>query len=175
MVDYVTFMKVQSTAYLKIRFDWLFSIYVIFAVAVLVRYVWILWWALRGRGPEAFDPTKASPASEAGERGFNQDESHVFHRHVRNCTRASPSCTPDGRAMSLTDPFTVCILAIVGLSLLGLPIGHAMIGSSILYLWLAGLDMGTAAEQLLNGMYTSYILLAVPLFIFAAEIMNPGR
>jgi TRAP-type C4-dicarboxylate transport system permease small subunit len=60
VVDYVTFMKVQSTAYLKIRFDWLFSIYVIFAVAVLVRYAWILWWALRGRGPEAFDPTKAS-------------------------------------------------------------------------------------------------------------------
>ena len=59
VVDYVTFMKVQSTAYLEIRFDWLFSIYVIFAVAVLVRYAWILWWALRGRGPEAFDPTKA--------------------------------------------------------------------------------------------------------------------
>ena len=60
VIDYVTFMKVQSTAYLKIRFDWLFSIYVIFAVAVLIRYAWILWWALRGRGPEAFDPTKAS-------------------------------------------------------------------------------------------------------------------
>ena len=60
VVDYVTFMKVQSTAYLEIRFDWLFSIYVIFAVAVLIRYAWILWWALRGRGPEAFDPTKAS-------------------------------------------------------------------------------------------------------------------
>ena len=60
VVDYVSFMKVQSTAYLKIRFDWLFSIYVIFAVAVLVRYAWILWWALRGRGPQAFDPTKAS-------------------------------------------------------------------------------------------------------------------
>ena len=60
VVDYVTFMKVQSTAYLKIRFDWLYSIYVIFAVAVLVRYAAILWWALRGKGPEAFDPTKAS-------------------------------------------------------------------------------------------------------------------
>jgi len=58
--DYVSFMKVQSTAYLKIRFDWLYSIYVIFAVAVLVRYAWILWWALRGRGPAAFDPTRAS-------------------------------------------------------------------------------------------------------------------
>jgi tripartite ATP-independent transporter DctM subunit len=34
--------------------------------------------------------------------------------------------------------------------------------------------MGTVAEQLLNGMYTSYILLAVPLFILSAEIMNTG-
>lgn len=76
--------------------------------------------------------------------------------------------------MSLADPFTLAIVAIVVLSLLGLPIGHAMIGGSILYLWLAGLDMGTAAEQLLNGMYTSYILLAVPLFILSAEIMNSG-
>jgi C4-dicarboxylate transporter, DctM subunit len=44
----------------------------------------------------------------------------------------------------------------------------------VLYLWLAGLDMGTAAEQLLNGMYTSYVLLAIPLFILAAEFMNTG-
>lgn len=76
--------------------------------------------------------------------------------------------------MSLTDPFTLCVLSIVALSLLGLPIGHAMIGGSVVYLWLAGLDPGTVAEQLLNGMYTSYILLAVPLFIFAAELMNSG-
>ena len=35
-----------------------------------------------------------------------------------------------------------------------------MIAGSILYLLLAGLDMGTAAEQLLNGMYSNYIILA---------------
>ncbi|MCH2276514.1 MAG: TRAP transporter large permease [Thalassospira sp.] len=49
-----------------------------------------------------------------------------------------------------------------------------MIASSILYLLLSGLDMGTASEQLLNGMFSSYILLAVPLFILAAELMNSG-
>ena len=65
-------------------------------------------------------------------------------------------------------------MALVALSLLGLPIGHAMIGGSILYLYLAGLDMGTAAEQLLNGMFSSYLLLAIPLFIFAATIMSTG-
>ena len=60
VVDYVTFMKVQSTAYLKIRFDWLFSIYLLFAVAVIVRYLWILAHLLRGREVDRPDPTKAS-------------------------------------------------------------------------------------------------------------------
>jgi C4-dicarboxylate transporter, DctM subunit len=76
--------------------------------------------------------------------------------------------------MILADPFAVCIITIVSLAFLGLPIGHSMIAGSIAYLYLAGLDMGTAAEQLLNGMYTSFILLAVPLFILAAELMNTG-
>ena len=76
--------------------------------------------------------------------------------------------------MNPTSPFSLTIIAIIALSFLGLPIGHAMIAGSIFYLLLAGLDMGTAAEQILNGMYTNYILLAVPLFILAAELMNIG-
>lgn len=76
--------------------------------------------------------------------------------------------------MNLASPFSLCIVAMTLLAFLGLPIGHAMIAGSILYLWLAGLDMGTAAEQLLNGMYSNYIILAVPLFILAAELMNIG-
>jgi C4-dicarboxylate transporter, DctQ subunit len=60
VVDYVTFMKVQSTAYLKVRFDLLFSIYVIFAVAAIARYLWLGWRALRGDAPEPIDPAKAS-------------------------------------------------------------------------------------------------------------------
>jgi len=59
-VKYVGFMKVESTSYLKIRFDWLFSIYVLFAVAIIVRYLWILSYLLRGRDPDAVDLTKAS-------------------------------------------------------------------------------------------------------------------
>ena len=76
--------------------------------------------------------------------------------------------------MTLGHPMLLAVTGIVGLSLLGLPIGHAMIGGSVLYLFLAGLDLGTAAEQLLNGMYRSEVLLAIPLFILAAEFMNIG-
>jgi C4-dicarboxylate transporter DctM subunit len=72
-------------------------------------------------------------------------------------------------------PFGLAICAIFGLGMLGLPIGYSMIAGSILYLLLAGLDLGTSAEQILNGLYNSYVLLAVPLFLFSAELMNVSR
>jgi C4-dicarboxylate transporter DctQ subunit len=58
--SYVRFMKVEKTSYLKIPFDWLYSIYVIFTVAVIVRYLWILSHLLRGKEPDAPDSTKVS-------------------------------------------------------------------------------------------------------------------
>jgi C4-dicarboxylate transporter, DctQ subunit len=59
-ISYVGFMKVEKTAYLKIRFDYLFSIYVVFAVAVIARYAWILWNLFRRHEAEALDSTKMS-------------------------------------------------------------------------------------------------------------------
>ena len=58
--DYVAFMKVEKSSYLKIRMDWLFSIYVVFLVAVIVRYLWLLSQLLRGKDPGAPDSTQAS-------------------------------------------------------------------------------------------------------------------
>lgn len=75
----------------------------------------------------------------------------------------------------MISPFATCLFAILSLGLLGLPIGYSMIAGSILYLLLAGLDLGTSAEQILNGLYNSYVLLAVPLFLFAAELMNISK
>lgn len=76
--------------------------------------------------------------------------------------------------MNFTSPFSLALGAIIALSLIGVPIGQAMIGGSVLYLYLKGMDMGTAAEQLLNGTYSSFLLLAIPLFILAATIMSTG-
>jgi C4-dicarboxylate transporter DctQ subunit len=53
VADYVAFMKVEKTASLKIRFDWLFSIYVVFVVAILARYLWLAWRAVWGKGRSA--------------------------------------------------------------------------------------------------------------------------
>ena len=60
VASYVSFMKVEKTAYLKVRFDVLYSIYVVFVIATVVRYVWLAWRAVRGVAPEEYDPTKAS-------------------------------------------------------------------------------------------------------------------
>ncbi|GGJ18140.1 TRAP transporter small permease [Neoroseomonas lacus] len=49
MVDYVTFMKVEKSAYLGIRFDILYSVYLIFAVATIIRHAATIWRVLTGR------------------------------------------------------------------------------------------------------------------------------
>ena len=53
MVDYVTFMKVERSAYLGVRFDILYSVYVIFAVSVIIRQGWIVFRAVSGRASTA--------------------------------------------------------------------------------------------------------------------------
>lgn len=52
--DYVTFMKIEKTAYMKLRFDWVFSIYIPFAIAVVIRSLMQAWRGITGRtlGPE---------------------------------------------------------------------------------------------------------------------------
>ena len=59
-VSYVAFMKVESSSYLKIRLDILYSVYVVFAVAIIVRYLWAIVSLLRGEAPEEADITKAT-------------------------------------------------------------------------------------------------------------------
>jgi len=57
VVDYVTFMKVERASYIGVRLDYVFSIYILFALAVIVRALWRVWSALRGEAPEVTDPS----------------------------------------------------------------------------------------------------------------------
>ena len=52
VVAYVTFLKVERSAYLGIRLDYLYSIYVLFSVGVLTRYAPLTWPAIRGPAPD---------------------------------------------------------------------------------------------------------------------------
>jgi C4-dicarboxylate transporter DctM subunit len=69
--------------------------------------------------------------------------------------------------MVLVGVLVVCML-------LRMPIGFSMLASGIAYLLIKRQDVGLVAEQVGNGLYNSYVLLAVPLFVFAANIMNAG-
>lgn len=44
----------------------------------------------------------------------------------------------------------------------------------MLYLYVSGEDMSIATQSMLSGVYSTFILLALPMFIFAARIMNEG-
>ena len=52
VIGYITFLKVERSAYLGIRLDYLYSIYAIFSVAAIVRYSALTWRAIRGSAPD---------------------------------------------------------------------------------------------------------------------------
>jgi C4-dicarboxylate transporter DctQ subunit len=58
--DYVSFMKVEKSSYLKIPMNWLYSIYLVFLIAIIARYVALLVQLLRGKDPLAADTLKVS-------------------------------------------------------------------------------------------------------------------
>lgn len=74
----------------------------------------------------------------------------------------------------MTSAIWVLVGVLAGGMLLRMPIGFSMIAAGIGYLAVKGQDIGLVAEQIGNGLYNSYVLLAVPLFVFAANIMNAG-
>ena len=73
---------------------------------------------------------------------------------------------------------TLGISVLVGIMVAGLllrmSIGFSMLAAGVGYLLVKQQDLGLVAEQVCNGLYNSYVLLAVPLFVFAANIMNAG-
>jgi len=69
---------------------------------------------------------------------------------------------------------TVLALVLAAGMLLRMPIGFSMLASGVGYLLVRRQDLGLVAEQVCNGLYNSYVLLAVPLFVFAANLMNAG-
>ena len=83
------------------------------------------------------------------------------HRHRRGAAHMSSGL------------WVLVAILLAGL-VLRMPIGFSMLAAGIGYLITKGQDVGLVAEQVGNGLYNSYVLLAVPLFVFAANIMNAG-
>ncbi|MBF9033111.1 TRAP transporter large permease subunit [Rhodobacterales bacterium HKCCE2091] len=70
--------------------------------------------------------------------------------------------------------FALCLLTLFTLAAIGTPVAYSIILGALVYLLAAGQDIALAGEQIVQGLYNSFVLLAVPLFIVAANIMNAG-
>ncbi len=58
--DYITFYKIKSSATLGIRLDIVFSVYGVFAIAVVARYGWRAWRLARGKSMDDVDDGAAT-------------------------------------------------------------------------------------------------------------------
>lgn len=70
--------------------------------------------------------------------------------------------------------FIVMLVVLIGQTLVGFPVGVAMIVSAFAYVLVAHMDIGFVTSQVITGLYSNFLALAVPLFIFAAKVMNSG-
>ncbi|MEM9205620.1 MAG: TRAP transporter large permease [Pseudomonadota bacterium] len=68
----------------------------------------------------------------------------------------------------------LCLVVLFGLAGIGTPIGYSIMLASLVYLASGGMDLALTGEKILQGLFGSFVLLAVPLFIVAANIMNAG-
>ena len=74
----------------------------------------------------------------------------------------------------MTFEFLLCVGVLFALAGIGAPIAYAILVAVLVYLLTTGQGLGVAGKILMDGLYQSFILLAVPLFIVAANIMNAG-
>jgi len=54
--SYVSFMKVEHSAYLRVPINWLYCVFIIFSIACICRYCWLVYRAVRGDKPPETDP-----------------------------------------------------------------------------------------------------------------------
>ncbi len=55
---YVSFMKVERSAYLHVPINVMYSVYIIFVIACICRYGWLVFYAIRGGKSPVTDPAK---------------------------------------------------------------------------------------------------------------------
>ncbi|XAT62288.1 TRAP transporter large permease subunit [Rhodobacteraceae bacterium Araon29] len=69
---------------------------------------------------------------------------------------------------------TLGIMALFGMAAIGTPVAFSILMGVIVYLGVAGQDIAIAGETMVQRLFDGFLLLAVPLFIVSANIMNAG-
>ena len=70
--------------------------------------------------------------------------------------------------------FWVPMLVLMITFIIGLPIALDLIAASVTYLLYCGMDLGIVAETICQKMFSNYTILAVPMFVLMANLMNGG-
>lgn len=77
--------------------------------------------------------------------------------------------------MNFSTALIVFLIIFVLIFLLRMPIPMGMMTACVFYFLVSGDNPKMVAQQTLKTFYTNYTIIAVPLFIFAANIMNSGK
>lgn len=72
-------------------------------------------------------------------------------------------------------PLIVFAVFFVLIFVLRIPIALGLFSNAVIYMLLSGRDLGLVAESMMSNLYVKYIIIAVPLFIFTANVMNSGK
>lgn len=71
--------------------------------------------------------------------------------------------------------FAIFLVIFILTFILKIPIPLGFFTATALYSFFKGVDLSIVAEKMVMGLYTKYIIMAVPLFIFTAKVMNSGK
>jgi tripartite ATP-independent transporter DctM subunit len=72
-------------------------------------------------------------------------------------------------------PLFITLFVFILIFILRMPIALGMLASAACYLLVKGADLSLVVNQVMNTYYTNYVIIAVPLFIFTANVMNSGK
>ncbi|MDY5221547.1 MAG: TRAP transporter large permease [Eubacteriales bacterium] len=72
-------------------------------------------------------------------------------------------------------PLIAFLIVFVLIFVLRMPIPHGLMCACMFYFIVAGEPIKMVGQQTLKTFYTNYTIIAVPLFIFAANVMNSGK
>lgn len=75
----------------------------------------------------------------------------------------------------MSTPLIAAIVVFVLIFICRMPIAIGMISSGVMYLLLKGQDLSLVTNMIMNTYFTNYVIIAVPLFIFTANVMNSGK
>lgn len=77
--------------------------------------------------------------------------------------------------MEFSTALLVFLIIFILIFILRIPIPMGMMAACVFYFMVNGDDVKMVGQQTLKTFYTNYTIIAVPLFIFAANVMNSGK